>query len=45
MTLSTAMSIGVLCRKGGVYAEDNGLTFTIEEAATADLDDLPSEDD
>jgi hypothetical protein len=31
--------------KGGIYAEDNGLTFTIEEAATSDADDLPSKDD
>ena len=45
MTLSTAMSIGVSCRKGGVYAEDNGLTFTIEEATTSNADDLPSKDD
>ena len=45
MTPSTAMSIGVSCREGGVYAEDNGLIFTIEEAATYNADDLPSEDD
>ena len=44
MTLLTAMSIGVLCRKGRVYAEDNGLTFSIKEAATSDADDLPSKD-
>ena len=30
---------------GGIYIEDNRLVFSIEEAATADADDLPSRDD
>lgn len=30
---------------GGAYAEDTRLIFSVEEAATADSDDLPSRDD
>ena len=29
----------------GIYIEDNRLVFSIEEAATADADDLPPKDD
>ena len=38
MTSSTAMSIGVSCRKESVYAEDNESIFIIEETATSDAE-------
>ena len=39
-----AVSWGIMSI-GGTYVEDDRLVFTIEEAATADSDDLPSRDD